>query len=284
MRTGRVFALAFIVTILVSTVFVPPAYADGKNVTINNKSNHDVVVNFQLEEDLWWWQTPEAFSIEADAGEKGKKKLEQGEYLVTYSHCGVDFDFRLELDDEYTLVLYPCESQPTKIQVKSHLSEKVNLEIFGYVDYSAEILPGIKNRVEVFSGKIDYQYVACDEQVFSGELNVAKNGKTQLVLHSCDWHRDPARNYAKPNLSKFRIVNHASFPIIMTLIGPGNYLVTVDPGINVFTLMSGSYKFNYYQDFKLVTGSFVVTQNGNDILVVAPTYVMEYVDDFEDLE
>jgi hypothetical protein len=69
----------------------------------------------------------------------------------------------------------------------------------------------------------------------------------------------------------------------MTLIGTENYLVTVNPGVNTFNLVSGSYKYSYYQDFKLVSGNMVVTQNSKGVLVVTPSFVYDFVDS-EDLE
>jgi len=68
------------------------------------------------------------------------------------------------------------------------------------------------------------------------------------------------------------------------LIGPESYLVTVNPGINVFTLISGNYRYSYYQDSRLLTGSMVVTPNGLGTLVVTPSFVMDYVDETSDLE
>jgi hypothetical protein len=284
MKIIKGLSFTFIVTVFTSLFFASVAFAEGGNVTVNNKSGQDVTVNFQVYRHYWFFEDPGIYSLDVDAGTKGELSLEKGEYIVSYAHCGDLFDFYLDLKDEYSLVLYPCYNQPTKIQVKSHLSEKVTLEIFGYKDYEVDINPGVKTKVNLFSGNIDYQYEACDGQVFTGELVAKKNGTTQLILHSCDWFREPARNYDKPNLSKFRIVNHASFQVIMTLIGPGNYLVTVEPGINVFSLLSGSYKYSYYQDLQLVTGSFVVSPNGNEVLVISPSYVMEYVDESQNLE
>jgi hypothetical protein len=284
MRTGKIILIATLMVLLASSVFVQDAFAEQKNVTINNKSDETVIVVFELIRDYKWWEEVESFSIKAVGGDKVTEKLEADFYKVKYTHCGIDFDFEILLEDAYTLVLYPCQNQPTKLQVKSHLSEEVVLNIYGYKDYEVDILPGLKTRVEVYSGNTDYEYEACGGQTFFGELQVKKNGTTQLVLHSCEWHTDPVRTYARPNPVKFRIINHASFSIIMQLIGPQSDIVTINPGVNVITLISGTYKFSYYQDNKLVTGSMLVTPNGLGVLVVSPSYVMEYVEEFDDLE
>jgi len=284
MRTGKIVIIAVFMAMLVSTVFVPDVYADEKNITINNKSDENVVVEFELIADYYWWQEPELYFINAVAGNRTTEKLEANAYIVKYSHCGTDFDFEILLEDEYTLVLYPCQTQPTKMQVKSHLAEKVVLNIYGYEDYEVDILPGVKTRVDVYSGNTDFEYTACGGQVFFGEVWITKNGKTQLVLHSCEWFTEPARNYAQPNPVKFRIINHASFSIIMQLIGPQSDLVTINPGVNRLTLVSGTYKFSYYQNNQLVSGTMVVTPNGLGVLIVSHSFVMDYVDEFDDLE
>lgn len=218
------------------------------------------------------------------AGESDSKLFDEDTYVVEYSFCGDDFDWELDLNEAFTMTLYPCKSQPTKMQVKSHLNEEVELKIYGYDDMEVKIKPGTKTKVNLYSGNIDYEYVACGGQTFFGELKVAKNGTTQLVMHSCEWHLSPTRKYAQPNPVKFRIINHASFPVIMTLIGPESYLVTVNPGINVFTIISGNYRYSYYQDSRLLTGNMVVTPNGLGTLVVTPSFVMDYVDETSDLE
>jgi len=282
MRSRKFLLLIFIMSIVFAIGSVQVAQAgddDEFKFTINNKSEDDVVVTLKLK------GTNDApIVLKMPAREVGSDKITEGEYVVRYTSCGVDYDWDLDLDEKFTLVLYPCKSQPTKIQVKSHLSEKVELKIYGYEDYEVDIDPARKTKVELFSGNIDYEYTACGGQVFVGELKVAKNGTSQLVLHSCEWHLEPARNYAQPNPVKFRIINHASFPVIMTLIGPESYLVTVNPGVNSYTLISGNYRFSYYQDNRLLTGSMVVTPNGRGVLVVTPSYVLDYVDESSDLE
>jgi hypothetical protein len=273
MKSLKIILIALFMTLFVATGFYQEAHAKQSDITIVNKTRHDVTVTFTGDK---------TYKIHVDAGEKKTDNMDEDTYWVTYTICGVDYDWKLKFNEDEKFTLYPCKNQPTKMQVKSHLSDDVELIIDGYEDYEIDIEPG-KNKVELFSGNINYEYEACDGQVFSGALFVEKSGKTQLILHSCSWFTHPARIYGHPNPVKFRIVNHASFPIIMTLIGSENYLVTVNPGVNIFTLVTGSYKYSYYQDYKLVSGSMVVTRLGTGVLVVSPEYVYDFVDD-TDLE
>jgi hypothetical protein len=284
MKTKKIVGVVILLVMLLTLGFVNHALAEEETeptqhkFTVVNKSLEDVAITLKRKME----REQQTFTL--PAGDTDSIMIEEGTYVVKYSFCRTDYHWDLELDDDYTLTLYPCGAQPTKMQVKSHLNEEVELKIYGYEDLELDVKPGVKVKVELFSGNIDYEYEACGGQTFFGELNVAKNGTTQLVMHSCEWHLEPARNYAQPNPVKFRIINHASFPIIMTLIGPESYLVTVDPGINVFTMISGNYRYSYYQDSRLLTGSMVVTPNGLGTLVVTPSFVMDFVDEAADLE
>lgn len=306
-KMKKIIGFILCLTLFLTLGFVNQAHAEEEEdlqkyqFSVKNKSEDDLVVNIIQQQVIVTERTAtyedRTFPFETyrqvdklihtfkvPAGESDSQMLDEGTYIVEYNYCGKDYDWEIELDEPFTMTLYPCRSQPTKIQVKSHLNEEVELKIYGYDDMEVKVKPGAKMKVDLYSGNIDYEYVACGGQTFFGELKVAKNGTTQLVMHSCEWHLSPARNYAQPNPVKFRIINHASFSIIMTLIGPESYLVTVDPGINVFTLISGNYRYSYYQDGKLLTGNMVVTQNGLGTLVVTPSFVMDYVDETADLE
>ena len=274
MRSAKITLIALMVAVFVSMGFTQTVWAARSEFRIINKSDDDVTVVLE---------GTKTYRITVEAGEKFSKDIDEDTYMVTYTHCGIDFDWKLKHNEDYKLVIYPCRNQPTKMQVKSHLSEDIVLEINGYESLDFDISLG-KTRIELFSGDITYEYTACDGQFFSGEMFVEKRGTSQLVLHSCEWFQDPQRIYGKPNPVKFRIVNHASFPIIMTLIGPENYLVTVNPGVNVFTLISGNYSYSYFVDAKLNNGSMLVTQTGAGILIVSPSYVFDYVDESDDLQ
>ncbi len=216
--------------------------------------------------------------------------LDEGTYWVFYWACGQDqpgvdqpFDIKVNLDNDYQIIVYPCDANPTKLNVRNHLAETVTLELIGYEEYSYEVAPGL-TAVEVFSGENIYKYDACDGD-FSGVVDIKKNGTSSLTLPSCEWFDDPAVVYGAGNIAKFNIINHASFPVILSIIGPMNDLVEIGPGENSLILVAGSYEFSYYLNYELVTGSFFVPPNGNGVLFLSPEYTIDYgLVEQEDLE
>jgi len=278
---SKKFFLVTLIAVLLMTSWIShnataaPLSDDTYVFTVINDSDKGVTVNLT--------GSIESYEIEVEKGDKEYVRVVPDTYLVEYPSCDDLIDFEADLTEKgYTLKLYPCANQPSKLQVKSHLSEDVVLELIGYKDYEVDIDPGY-NRVNMFAGDYFYSYEACDGQTFSGEVFVSKKGISYLYLHSCEWFTDPVRTYGPGTIVTFKIIDHASFPLILTLIGPENYLVTVNPGVNIFSMVAGTYKYSYYLDYMLHTGTMLVTKNGNGSLVLSPSYVYSFVDD-TDLE
>ncbi len=206
-------------------------------------------------------------------GDSDSIKLDEGTYWVYYEVCGRIWHGKVKLDDDYELVVHPCANRSTKMRINNHFGETITISFEGYDDYEFDVEFG-KNKVELFSGNYAYSYEACDTEIF-GEIYVTKDGKSELTLHSCEWYEHPARIHGPLNPVKYKIINHASFPIIMTLIGPENYLVTADPGVNIVQLVAGSYTFSYYLDYQTQTGAMFVPKHGNGSVIVRPAYVMD---------
>jgi hypothetical protein len=206
-------------------------------------------------------------------GESAKIELKEDTYWIFYEACGEFWDNPIKLENDYKLIVYPCANRPTKMRINNHFDETITINFDGYDEYEFDVEFG-KNKVELFSGNYDYTYEACGEEKF-GEMKVDKAGTSELTLHSCEWYEHPARIHGPLNPVKYKIINHASFPVIMTLIGPENYLVTADPGVNILQLVAGSYKFSYYLDYQTHTGSMFVPKHGNGSLIMRPAYVMD---------
>ncbi len=278
MRLKNSFLVGVVITLLLAVLVIPlaqaaPLSAAEYNFKVINNAFRDIKVKLTSLTDS------SVYEFVVKRGGEMKEAVPADKYRVEYDVCNYTREYDVDMTTGgTTLTLYPCAHQPTKMQVKNHLGKKVNLELFGYKDYEMQIKKG-KNKVELFSGLYTYTYEACPGRVVSGEVKVLKNGTTQLVLHSCTWFDDPARIYGQPNPVKFRIINHATFPFYLTLIGPENYLLQVEYGINRYQLVAGVYQYSYYLDYTLHTGTLVVTKNGLGVLVLSPTYVYGFVEE-----
>lgn len=197
-------------------------------------------------------------------------------YWYQYRVCGkgVDdiIDAKIVMKKDITLTIYPCEAQPTTMQIKNHLGETVKLTLVGYEEKTIDVPPGL-SIVDVYSGETIYKYDACGTD-FNGVIDIDPAGRTQFYMRSCEWHADPAREFGANNVVEFRLINHASFPIILSLVGPTNYLLTVNPGVNRVRMVTGVYEYSYFIDYQQVTGSFFVSPNGNGIAMFYPAYTI----------
>jgi len=215
-------------------------------------------------------------------------ELTKGDYQYAYTVCGVNHTGTLTIKGEKQWEILPCGIEPTKMRFNSHFAEELTVNLYGPLempdpddeDFTIE-LGG--NRVEdILSGHYIMTYeAACStvesdpKTVFSEEIRIAKSGKTQITLHGCEWYDHPARIYAKPVPVKFKIVNHSSFPLILQIVGPQGALLTVNPGVNLYSLIYGTYKYGYFLDGVYHTGNMMVTKNGLGSLVFKPSHIFE---------
>ncbi len=264
------------------------AATNTKTVKVVNKTRRDIRVEIYSE-----WQAKtfygtldledsnEDFRIFiVPAGESVEVALEEDKtFYYAYRACGSTtttdsiIDGELVMKKDITITIYPCENQKTTMQVKNHLGKTISLELIGYEDETFDIPPGF-SVIQVFSGETIYKYDACDRD-FNGVVDILPNGTTQFYMYSCEWYDSPDRVFGAANVASFRLINHASFPIILSLVGPENYLLTVNPGENRVRLVVGVYKYSYFMDFQQVTGSFFVSPNGNGIAMFSPAYTID---------
>lgn len=259
--------MSIIMVVVIALGIVAPALAAplaAKKVDFKVVNKSDEVVTVKL-------TGPQSYEITVEEEDDKKIQIEEGEYLIEYTSCGDFYDATITIDDDFTMTIYACGIVPTKMRVKSHLPDDVVLEMNGPKSYDFDIELG-QQKVELLSGNYVYSYEACDT-TFTGEIRVTKNGKTELVMHSCEWYNSPVRIYGKPNPVKFRIANQASFPVDLYLIGPYTYYFKVYPGMNQYIVVSGSYEYGYFLDNTLYSGRIGVLKNGATILVVRPMHV-----------
>lgn len=261
----------FLLTILMLVIVlisadVALAQDDDEKVrlTIVNNSNANVTVRLD---------GPEDYDITVRTGQSKTRTIVAGNYDYRYGSCGVTWDGTLEADENVELVIYDCQYVPTKMQIKSHLSEDVEVSLAGFKNYKYAIDLG-KNRVELLSGDYTFSWEACGNS-FSETMFVTKAGTSEITLHSCEWYDSPARIYGKPNPVKFAVYNTASFPVEIYLVGPYSYLFNIQPGKNRIIVTSGTYEYGYFLDGTWNTGTATVLQNGTSELVLTPSYIFE---------
>ncbi len=289
MKKNKMLIMAIFGVLIIAGMAFTSVMANGTSTfKVTNLTNRDVYVEVYGYEDADYggWGTdlsdPDGDSDSSAAkrffvGAGGTAEVEldsDDTFYYKYLACGQLFDAKLVMKENVSITIYPCDSIPTVMQVKNHLAETVTLKITGYAENEFEIAPGF-TIVKVYSGLNTYNYDACDQD-FNGVVDILASGKTQFFLRSCEWHASPARVHGEPNPVNFHIINHASFPMILTLIGPENYLVTANPGRNTFQLVGGSYEYNYYMDYQNISGGFFVPQTGNGNVVFSPEYTIDY--------
>lgn len=222
---------------------------------------------------------PKEYVINVERFDSKTKELPKGVYTYSYNHpCGGTQSGQFELEKDTTWRIYPCQVAPSKVRLNSHFSQDITVNLYGPLemsdpdedDYKVEL--GGNPINDILSGTYLLSYDACDT-TFVEEIFVTKNGKTQFTMRGCEWYASPARTYDKPVPVKFKVINHASFSIVLQIVGPQGALLNVNPGVNQVTLIYGTYKYGYFLDGAYHTGNMMVTKNGLGQLVLRPSHV-----------
>ena len=245
----------------------------------------DALVIYLVEDDD---DDPEEYKYVIERYSERSKEFPKGTYKYEYSSCGVTVSGELKLKKDVKWEFLPCGVELTKMRINSHLAGKITVTMYGPLELpepeEEEFVVELGgNRIqEILSGNYLLSYeVACSTvgtdptSVFSEEVRVRKNGKTQVTLRGCEWYSSPARSYDKPVPVKFKIVNYASFPLVLQIVGPEGALLDVNPGINRFDLIYGTYKYGYFLDNEYHTGFMMVTKNGLGQLNLKPSHLFE---------
>jgi hypothetical protein len=230
----------------------------------------------------------DVYEIVAPRIDEKTKELPKGDYTYVYEVCKTTHTGTLKLKDDVEWEIFPCGVEPSKMRYNSHFAENITITMYGPLempdpeeqDFVVEL--GGNPIQDILSGHYIISYeaacstVAVDPKtVFTEEIRVLKSGTTQITLHGCEWYASPARIYDKPVPVKFQIVNHASFPLILQIVGPEGALLDINPGVNTFTLIYGTYKYGYFMDGAYYTGYMMVTKNGLGQLVLKPSHIFE---------
>lgn len=267
--------------------FVQPTIAAIEKYTLSviNHINDRIVITLIEDSDS---DDPEEYAFAVDRFDSAEKELPKGSYKYEYDACGRTYSGDLNLKKDVKWEILPCGVEPTKMRFNSHFADDITVTMYGPLELRE---PGEEKYVvelggnpisDILSGHYILSYEAACSTVgtdpvtlFSEEIRVLKNGTTQITMHGCEWYTHPARTYDKPVPVKFKIINHASFPLILQIVGPEGALLEINPGTNLVNLIYGTYKYGYFLDGEYHTGYMMVTKNGLGQVILKPSHVFE---------
>ncbi len=278
-----VFIAMLIALVVAIGAFTSVMAADDNTFRVVNNTNRDVSVEVYSRADIPYGTSDtddsgvqKIFNVAANSS--NDVLLDEDEvYYYAYLACGDVIDGSINMKDDVEIVIPACDRKPTILWVRNHLGSTTTLALIqGDDEDTYDIEPGL-TKLSVAAGDTFYSYDACFPlQDFNGEIHILDNGKSQLIMRSCEYYASPVAEFGAQNVVSFRIINHASFPIILTIIGPMNDLIEITPGENRVTLVAGSYSYSYYMDFNVIAANFFVSPNGNGILLLSPEYTIDY--------
>ncbi len=278
----KILIFTLVLTFILSSLPLQNSLAASKyDFRVRNYNRFSVVVNLTQVLEPGDTAEPNEYKIDVPRFESKTVEVVEGNYNYSYKHpCGGIQAGAVEIDEDTTWRIYPCQVAPSKIRLNSHFSQDITVNLFGplempepdEVDYTVEL--GGNPINDILSGTYILSYEACDF-VISEEIFIMKNGKSSYTMHGCEWFASPARTYDKPVPVKFKVINHASFPVVLQIIGPQGDLLDINPGVNLFSLIYGTYKFGYFLDGTYHTGNMMVTKNGLGQLVLRPSHIHE---------
>jgi hypothetical protein len=281
----KVLLLTLLLVLMLGGLFVQSAFAATKySFTVINHTNDKVDIVLVKVND----ETPDEYHFRIDRFDENTEEFLKGEYTYEYDYCGQTIEGTLKLKEDIEWIIYPCGVESTKMRFNSHFGENITVTMYGplempepeeeefVVELGGNRISDILSGHYIMSYEADCSPVGTDPAtVFSEEIRVLKNGTTQVTLHGCEWYAHPARTYDKPVPVKFKIINHASFPLILQIVGPEGALLEIHPGTNLVTLIYGTYKYGYFLDGEYHTGYMMVTKNGLGQLLLRPSHILE---------
>ncbi len=242
---------------------VQPAFAKTYDLLIHNNTEEDVKIILKGDEN---------YSFSVDPG-KISKRVEEGTYQVSYKACGgaVVEDSSITITQSGVwLVIEPCPVAAVlaKFVVGSKIGESLTLSLSGPVEYELTIGLGKNKFLDIVAGTYIYSHDYCEISV-AGTIRVTKNGKANLALLGCE--RVEILSFGLPNPRDLRIASHYSFPFTLTLIGPKQYYLIVNPGINRIDVIKGDYTYIYTAYNHNYSGVISVTGGGyNNTVIFSP--------------
>ena len=256
----------FSMLVLVFATAFAPALQDEKfELFIHNNTEDGVTITLEGPKDFKFARSPG----------KSYKTLNAGtyEYIIDVDECDIEITGEITVEDNnQELIIPPCADEVVepKIVINLHIDEAITMELVGPETYSLNLELGTNKFRAIVSGDYVYSYETCDGQLFTGVLDVKKNGTTKFTIKSCE--RLIYDDFDAINPVRFRIANHYSETLDVTLIGPTTFFFNITPGLNRLDMVAGRYQYIFVYDNKRVEGFLVVGKNGNTEVVFSPAF------------
>ena len=258
----RRIVLAFVIVAL-SFANVQTAFAKTYVLRVHNNTEENIRIKLKGEE---------TYSFTVEPG-KLSKSVEEGEYEVIFSACNglVSGGETISVTNNgIWIVIDPCPAEKieAKFVVNSNIHESLTLSMSGPEVYELTIGLGKNKFVNIIAGTYTFSHDYC-ENIIAGSIRVTKNGKAILKLNGCE--REDILFHGLPNPSNVRIGSHYAFPVTVTLIGPHQYYLTVNPGFNRIDVIRGTYTYIYTAYNQIYSGQIIVTGGGiHNTIILSP--------------
>ncbi len=255
---------SFLMVLALALTLVAPVSAAPKTWDLNIHNNTEESVKIVL-------TGPDDYTFTVEKG-KWTKTVVEGTYKYTYTACsGEKFSGDLTVtDDLQWLIIEPCGALPeyAKFVVDSQLGEGLTLQLVGPSSYDLAISLGSNKFIALQTGWYTFTYTACGGSN-TGTVRITKNGTTRLTLYSCEvMGLHPLGQAAPVSVpTNLRIGSHYSFPVRVTLSGPIAYSLEIQPGLNRFDVLNGSYTYFYSAYGHFFSGSFAVGEAGTSFII-----------------
>jgi len=261
-RSAFVFSLLVIV---LTAAFSPVYQAEKFELFIHNNTEDGVTILLE---------GPKDFKFAVSPGQQ-YKTVNAGtyDYTIDVDECDIELTGEITVeDDNQELIIPPCDPDviEPKIVVNLHIDQAIALDLVGPASYTLNLELGSNKFRAIVAGIYTYSYEACDGQTFSGSVRVKKNGTTKFTIKSCE--RLIYEEFDAINPVRFRIANHYSETLDVTLIGPTTFFFNISPGLNRLDMVAGRYQYIFVYDNKRVEGFLTVGKNGNTEVVFSPAF------------
>ena len=266
----------------ISTATPVPAPDQPREMLIENRTSRNITIYLDGEKD---------YEIVSPSGDK-YFTIDKGLYSYEYTlkPCGLVVEGETNvLFDGHIFELLKCPPAPRLAQdfaINSHYDFDVLVDftpnfireykaLEGDSAFALNVLAGernVYNNNNFVEGDYIYTYEACGETL-GGTIRLLFDYKNEITLKGCEAQAFQQEltdlGLAKFDLTKLRLNNRVTDQIFLTLYnGPKSYYFTVDFGVDIVNVYTGTYDYVYAVHGQTYRGSISVSPNGDTVMMV----------------